>query len=143
MSRVTERNKPDDEDASQLKFPQAFSDDDTQQHMLSISDVKVLLEAAENTAQEEGRPIPDNPVYNKTKDYVNTFARFLTKEIGQQARDEVPFPEFQYYEQVQLVNLCPMEAEEAKALVPSIKMDDETLQGHLDSLTLTRKNQQV
>ncbi|GAA6055216.1 hypothetical protein JCM3770_000719 [Rhodotorula araucariae] len=143
MSRVTERHKPDDEDVSQLKFPKAFSDEDTQLHMLSISEVKVFLEAAEMTAQAEGRPMPDNPVYNKTKDYVSTFARFVTKDIAQQARDEVPYPEFQYYEQVQLVNLCPMEAEEAKALIPSIKMDDETLQGHLDSLTLTRKNQQV
>lgn len=26
--------------------------------------------------------------------------------------------EFEYFEQVQLINLCPMEAEEAKALIP-------------------------
>ncbi|GAA5904821.1 hypothetical protein JCM8208_001367 [Rhodotorula glutinis] len=143
MSRVTERNKPDDEDASQLKFPAGFNDEDTLRHMLTISDVKVLLEVTEMTAQAEGKPIPDNPVYNKTKDYVSTFARFPDQEIAHQARSDVPEENFQFYEQVQLVNLCPMEAEEAKALIPSIKMDDEQLQGFLDNLTLTRKNQQV
>ncbi|GAA5852114.1 hypothetical protein JCM9279_005062 [Rhodotorula babjevae] len=160
MSRVTERHKPDDEDASQLKFPSGFNDEDTQRHMLTISDVKVLLEVTEMTAQAEGKAIPDNPpllkltlapsstgptrsVYNKTKDYVSTFARFPDQEIAHQARNDVPEENFQFYEQVQLVNLCPMEAEEAKALIPSIKMDDEQLQGFLDNLTLTRKNQQV
>lgn len=101
--------------------------------MLTISDVKVLIEVTEMTAQAEGKAIPDNPcvasllralmrsgcssnvagararaveapareltlassllatrsarsVFNKTKDYVSTFARFPDPEIAQQAR---------------------------------------------------------
>lgn len=38
-----------------------FNDDDTLRHMLTISDVKILLEATEMQAQVEGKAIPDNP----------------------------------------------------------------------------------
>ncbi|BGO92709.1 hypothetical protein NBRC10512_000762 [Rhodotorula toruloides] len=134
MSRVTDRHKPDDEDASRLKFPQSFGDEDTQRNMLTISEVKLVLESLDNP--------PDNAVYNKTKDYVDTFARFYDHETASNVRSSFPNPPFQFFEQVQLVNLCPMEAEEAKALVPSIQVEDDQLQQYLDDMTRARKAQQ-
>ncbi|GAA5987526.1 hypothetical protein JCM10908_001991 [Rhodotorula pacifica] len=138
MSRVTDRNKPDDEDAAALKLGPHFSDADTAQNMLTLAEVKLLL----GQIEESGR-YPDNAVFNKTKEYVNTFSRFEGAEMAAAARTTVPQGEgeFQYFEQVQLINLCPMEAEEAKALIPSIKMDDDRLQEHLNTLTLQRKSQ--
>ncbi|KWU41553.1 hypothetical protein RHOSPDRAFT_22837 [Rhodotorula sp. JG-1b] len=138
MSRVTDRNKPDDEDAALLKLGPYFSDADTAQNMLTLAEVKLLLSRIE----DNGR-YPDNPVYNKTKEYVNTFSRFEGAEMAAAARTTVPQGEgeFEYFEQVQLINLCPMEAEEAKALIPSIKMDDDRLQEYLNTLTLQRKSQ--
>ncbi|POY72171.1 hypothetical protein BMF94_4808 [Rhodotorula taiwanensis] len=154
MSRVTDRNKPDDEDAAQLKLgPRGhsgwitdasemrctdFSDPDTVVNMLTLAEVKLLLSQIEDSGRA-----PDNPVFTKTKDYVSTFSRFEGAEMAAAARTTVPQGdgEFEYFEQVQLINLCPMEAEEAKALIPSIKMDDDKLQEHLNTLTLQRKSQ--
>ncbi|GAA5871215.1 hypothetical protein JCM3774_006826 [Rhodotorula dairenensis] len=138
MSRVTDRNKPDDEDAAQLKLGPHFSDADTAQNMLTLAEVKLLLSQIEDSGR-----YPDNPVFNKTKEYVNTFSRFEGAEMAAAARMTIPYGEgeFEYFEQVQLINLCPMEAEEAKALIPSIKMDDDKLQEYLNTLTLQRKSQ--
>ncbi|GAA5916003.1 hypothetical protein JCM6882_003493 [Rhodosporidiobolus microsporus] len=135
MSRVTDKHKADDEDAGQLKFGASFQDTATQQNMLTISEVKLLLESLDPTK------VPDNAIFNKTRDYVETFARFHSGEVVETVRKSLPNPEFAWYETVQLVNLCPMEAEEAKALIPSLKMDDETLQQHLDELSTARKQQ--
>ncbi|GAA5999582.1 DNA-directed RNA polymerase II subunit RPB4 [Rhodotorula paludigena] len=140
MSRVTDRHKADDEDVAQLKFGASFTDGETQ--MLSISEVRLLLDGIERSAEENGKAAPDTAVYNKTKDYVNTFARFRDNDLAEAVRGGLPAPDFHEYESVQLMNLCPMEAEEAKALVPSLKMDDETLQQHLSELTNARKGQQ-
>ncbi|GEM08756.1 DNA-directed RNA polymerase II subunit RPB4 [Rhodotorula toruloides] len=102
--------------------------------MLSISEVKLVLESLDNP--------PDNAVYNKTKEYVDTFARFYDHETAFNVRSGFPNPPFQFFEQVQLVNLCPMEAEEAKALIPSIQVEDDQLQQYLDDMTRARKAQQ-
>ncbi|BGP17668.1 hypothetical protein JCM10213_003572 [Rhodosporidiobolus nylandii] len=135
MSRVTAKHGADEEDVSQLKFGSSFQDDDTQRNMLTISEVKLLLENLEPGT------VPDNAIFNKTRDYVDTFARFHDQNTVAAVRDSLPHPEFQWYESVQLINLCPMESEEAKALIPSIKMDDEELQAHLNDLATARKNQ--
>ncbi|GAA5867871.1 hypothetical protein JCM8547_003401 [Rhodosporidiobolus lusitaniae] len=136
MSRVTDKHKADDEDASALRFGSTFQDEESQTAMLTISEVKLLLENIE----AQGK-VPDSTVYNKTKEYVETFARFHDYEVVQTVRNSLPQPEFQSYEVVQMINLCPMESEEAKALIPSIKVDDEPLQQHLDDLAAHRKQQ--
>ncbi|GAA6028609.1 hypothetical protein JCM8097_007308 [Rhodosporidiobolus ruineniae] len=135
MSRVTDKHKGDEEDAAQLKFGSGFQDEITLRNMLTISEVKLLLSTI------EAGQVPDNAVFNKTRDYVDTFARFHNPEVVSTARDSLPPHEFQTYEAVQLMNLCPMEAEEAKALVPSLKMEDDKLQSHLDNLANHRKQQ--
>ncbi|GAA6015816.1 hypothetical protein JCM10207_008806 [Rhodosporidiobolus poonsookiae] len=152
MSRVTEKHKIDDEDAGQLKFGGVrphrhgrlltgsdghadFADQATQSNMLTISEVRLLLD---NIPQNH---VPDNAIYNKTRDYVDTFARFNDPEVVAAVRQSLPADDFHFYETVQLANLCPMESEEAKALIPSIKMEDDALQAHLDELANIRKHQ--
>ncbi|GAA5972157.1 hypothetical protein JCM11641_002522 [Rhodosporidiobolus odoratus] len=136
MSRVTDKNKGDDEDAAQLKFGPNFQDEDTQGNMLSISEVKLLID---NIAANDPLRVPDNAIFNKTREYVETFARFHEQHVVANVRESMP--DFHVYETVQLMNLCPMESEEAKALIPSLKMEDEPLQTHLDNLSTHRKHQ--
>ncbi|BGP56447.1 hypothetical protein JCM8202_001813 [Rhodotorula sphaerocarpa] len=138
MSRVTDRQKPDDEDAAALKLGPHFSDADTLENMLTLAEVKLLLTQIEDTGR-----YPDNAVFAKTKEYVSTFSRFDGAEMATAARTTIPTGEgeFESFEQIQLINLCPMEAEEAKALIPSIKMEDDKLQEYLNTLTLQRKSQ--
>ncbi|GAA6062883.1 hypothetical protein JCM10212_002105 [Sporobolomyces blumeae] len=135
MSRITSRVKPEDEDASQLKFGPEFDKEAVQERSLTISEVKVILD------QIEAHKQPDNAVFKKTQDYVETFARFLTPEVSDAVRTSLPGENFKYYEIAQLINLCPADSEEAKALIPSIQMDDETLQTHLTNLAMLRKAQ--
>ncbi|GAA6016838.1 hypothetical protein JCM11491_001823 [Sporobolomyces phaffii] len=135
MSRITSRTKPEDEDASQLKFGPEFEQISVQSKTLTISEVKVILDSIESDKQ------PDNSVFKKTQDYVDTFARFPTPEVSDAVRTQLPEDQLKFYEIAQLINLCPADAEEAKALIPSIKLDDEVLQGYLTDLALIRKNQ--
>jgi hypothetical protein len=96
--------------------------------------------------------------YELTFPFFPSFLLFVPNSI-------LPHPDFQFYETVQLINLCPMESEEAKALIPrcvsslppldllrqflilrlrcSLKTDDDSLQQHLDELSAHRKQQQT
>ncbi|GAA5851999.1 hypothetical protein JCM3766R1_006950 [Sporobolomyces carnicolor] len=135
MSRITSRVKPEDEDASQLKFGREFEQRSVQEKTLTISEVKVILDTIDPEKQ------PDNSVFKKTQDYVDVFARFPTPEVSDAVRSSLPEEQLKFYEIAQLINLCPADAEEAKALIPSIKLDDDVLQGYLNDLAMIRKNQ--
>ncbi|GAA5958917.1 hypothetical protein JCM5350_007076 [Sporobolomyces pararoseus] len=135
MSRITSRVKPEDEDASQLKFGPEFEQQSVQEKTLTISEVKVILDSIDPEKQ------PDNSVFKKTQEYVDTFARFPTPEVSDAVRTSLPEEQLKFYEIAQLINLCPADAEEAKALIPSIKLDDEVLQSYLNDLAIIRKNQ--
>ncbi|GAA5824849.1 hypothetical protein JCM5353_006923 [Sporobolomyces roseus] len=135
MSRITSRIKPEDEDASQLKFGPEFDQSFVQKNTLTISEVKVILDTIDQDKQ------PDNAVFTKTRDYVDIFARFPTSEVSDAVRQSLPEDQLKFYEIAQLINLCPADSEEAKALIPSIKLDDEVLQSHLTDLAMVRKNQ--
>ncbi|GAA5872019.1 hypothetical protein JCM21900_000176 [Sporobolomyces salmonicolor] len=132
MSRITAR-APEDEDASQLKFGPEFGQYAVQERSLTISEVRIILDNMEHK--------PDNAIFQKTQDYVDTFARFHAGEVVEAVRESLPSDKFKFYEIAQLINLCPADAEEAKALVPSVTMDDDTLQQHLNDLAMHRKHQ--
>jgi DNA-directed RNA polymerase II subunit RPB4 len=100
---------------------------------LVISEVKVLLETVRD------RDVPDtacvsvfytlnlyrplNPdgcrVYNKTLEYVRTFAKFTTADATMAVRTALGRePALTQFETAQIANLCPADADEAKSIVP-------------------------
>ncbi|KAF9047158.1 hypothetical protein BDZ89DRAFT_1058220, partial [Hymenopellis radicata] len=127
MSSRARRNLTEEEDASALKLGAEFNN----AGCLLISEVKYLLE---NRDKEP----PDTPVYNKTLDYVKTFAKFNTTDSASAVREAA----LTQFETAQIANLCPATAEEAKSIVPSlVKIDDDRLQALLDEIQTMRKFQ--
>ncbi|ORY69152.1 HRDC-like protein [Leucosporidium creatinivorum] len=134
MSAARHRSKAaDDEDAAQLKFGPEFSGE-IQKGCIVISEVKLLLEQAGKKS--------DNAVFKKTLDYVSTFARFHEPETVASVRAVFEGSGLADFEMVQIANLCPASAEEAKALIPSLgERDDDTLQQYLNQIASLRKYQ--
>jgi DNA-directed RNA polymerase II subunit RPB4 len=97
-------------------------------------------------------PTPENPaqiccypirVYNKTLEYVKTFAKFNTTDSASAVREILRRePELTQFETAQIANLCPADAEEAKSIIPSlVKIEDDRLQALLDEIQAMRKFQ--
>jgi len=82
-------------------------------------------------------------VYNKTLDYVKTFAKFNTTDSASAVRETLRRePALTQFETAQIANLCPADADEAKSIVPSlVKIDDDRLQALLDEIQTMRKFQ--
>lgn len=99
---------------------------------LVISEVRILLEKREKVA--------DNLVYKNTLDYVSNFARFKTEDECAAVRKALQKDSsLRQFEIAQLANLCPNDAEEAKALIPSLQArDDDVLQLQLNELAALR-----
>ncbi|SGZ21618.1 BQ5605_C021g09390 [Microbotryum silenes-dioicae] len=129
MSARHLRNKPEDEDAAQLKFGPEFSGA-TQEACLMTSEVKFLLEQHDQGSS--------NPIYKKTLQYVNDFSRFKEYDTTSQVRLIYGGVEgLNPFEIVQLANLVPSSYEEAKALIPSTKYQ----QLHRPFYSLSSKNE--
>ncbi|OCH96253.1 hypothetical protein OBBRIDRAFT_787327 [Obba rivulosa] len=130
--RLRHRPQLEEEDASALKLGPEFNN----AGCLLISEVKYLLENRDKDA-------PDTPVYNKTLDYVKTFAKFNTTEAASAVRETLRRePALTQFETAQIANLCPADADEAKSIVPSlVKLDDDRLQALLDEIQTLRKFQ--
>ncbi|KAJ3573588.1 hypothetical protein NP233_g2339 [Leucocoprinus birnbaumii] len=120
-SRLRHRPQTEEEDAAALKLG---------------PEVKYLLENRDKDA-------PDTAVYNKTLDYVKTFAKFNTTDSASAVREILRRePALTQFETAQIANLCPADAEEAKSVIPSlVKIDDDRLQGLLDEIQTMRKFQ--
>ncbi|KAF9284302.1 HRDC-like protein [Linnemannia elongata] len=125
----------EDEDASTLKLGADFQD----AHCLFVSEVKILLDASQRPNTSE--------VYQKSLNYVTQFNRFTNPDVVREVRagmNEEPIHSLLTgFELAQLANLCCEEAEEAKALIPSLanKIDDETLQNFLNQTLDLKKFQ--
>jgi len=132
--RQHRRGQIEEEDAAALKLGAEFNN----AGCLLISEVKFLLEHRDDT-----RDPPDNSVYNKTFDYVNTFAKFTSADAASAVRETLRGePMLTQFETAQIANLCPVDAEEAKNCIPSlIKLDDDKLQALLDEIQAMRKFQ--
>ncbi|KAI0954840.1 hypothetical protein AcW1_006612 [Taiwanofungus camphoratus] len=130
--RLRHRPQVEDEDASVLKLGAEFNN----AGCLLISEVKYLLENRDKDA-------PDTAVYNKTLDYVKTFAKFNTTDSTSAVREALRRePALTQFETAQIANLCPADAEESKSVIPSlVKIDDDRLQALLDEIQTMRKFQ--
>mmetsp|Transcript_21990 Transcript_21990/g.70966 ORF Transcript_21990/g.70966 Transcript_21990/m.70966 type:complete len:95 (-) Transcript_21990:452-736(-) len=86
------------------------------------------------------------PVSNflKAYEYVNRVKQFKTKEVVAQIRADLEKQPFHEFEVAQLGNLCPEDADEAKALVPSLALPNIDGQPRdIDSASLTEVLQQI
>lgn len=128
------RNAPvitrqEDEDAAQLKLGLEFSETAGAQPLF-ISEVAHLLQL-----QVEGKKGSDydtvNPVLKKSLDYATKFMQLKTTEQAIAVRDQLSKvqPPLAQFEIAQLASLMPKEAEEAKAILPSLRdrYDDDVL----------------
>ncbi|KZS94651.1 hypothetical protein SISNIDRAFT_453601 [Sistotremastrum niveocremeum HHB9708] len=132
--RLHRRAQIEEEDAAALKLGPEFNN----AGCLLISEVKFLLEHRDDT-----RDAPDNAVYNKTVEYVNTFTKFNSADAASAVRETLRRESLlTQFETAQIANLCPAEADEAKSCVPSlVKIDDDRLQSLLDEIQTMRKFQ--
>ncbi|KAJ3491868.1 hypothetical protein NLI96_g401 [Meripilus lineatus] len=131
-TRLKPRSQVEDEDASALKLGAEFNN----AGCLLISEVKYLLENRDKEA-------PDTAVYNKTLEYVKTFAKFNTTDSASAVRETLRRePALTQFETAQIANLCPADSDEAKSVIPSlVKVDDDRLQTLLDEIQTMRRFQ--
>jgi len=74
-------------------------------------------------------------VFKMTHDYVERFSQFKTENAVKQLRKTLMRIGLSEVEAVALANLCPISAQEARALVPSLgHMDDEQLEAIIADL---------
>ncbi|KAJ3261949.1 hypothetical protein HDU77_000537 [Chytriomyces hyalinus] len=128
----------DEEDASELKFGREFQD----AQALLISEVKVLLEATDESREIDGA---STDIKRKTVEYCARFSRFSDKHTIKEIRQLFPTGEFHQFETAQLANLGCETVEEAKILIPSLNkradIDESHLQDLLDQMSNLRKFQ--
>ncbi|KAG1224454.1 hypothetical protein G6F62_007832 [Rhizopus arrhizus] len=81
-------------------------------------------------------------VLAKTLEYVRNFSRYNTIDSVREVR-QIMGKNLTQFEVAQMANLCCEEAEEAKALIPSVssKYDDDELQVMLNQMQQIRKFQ--
>lgn len=120
---------PRDEDAAQLELGEEFNNPEAQP--LFLSEVAHLLKL-----QVDGKKGTDyepdlNPVLKKSLEYAGRFGQLTSTEQAIAVRDQLTKvqPQLHPFEVAQLASLMPKEAEEAKAIIPSLKdrYDDDVL----------------
>ncbi|KAI8983533.1 HRDC-like protein [Pilobolus umbonatus] len=133
------RGGTDQEDAATLKLGEEF----VNSQCLYISEVRIILEAQEDSKDQVGINRPVTNVMTKTLDYVRSFSRFSNIESVREVRQLMGKAELTQFEIAQIANLCCEDAEEAKALIPSLgpKLEDEELQMMLSQMLTIKKFQ--
>ncbi|KAJ1918464.1 RNA polymerase B [Tieghemiomyces parasiticus] len=134
---VLRRGYVQEEDAAKL----ILGDDFQEEQCLFISEVKILLDAQRESKTSGDKNVTG--VYQSAFDYVNQFARFKNQDTVREVRQFLAEENLESFEVAQLANLCCEEAEEAKALIPSLalKKDDDSLQSLLNEMLTLKKFQ--
>ncbi|EER28734.1 RNA polymerase Rpb4 family protein [Coccidioides posadasii C735 delta SOWgp] len=108
---------------------------------LSLSEARLVINKVLDLRKKSNNKYEERETLIKTQDYLEVFARFKEKEnIEAVERLLSAHTELEFFERSQLGSLCCDNAEEAKALIPSIgnKISDADLQELLDELTKLR-----
>ncbi|KAJ1373043.1 hypothetical protein KIN20_035371 [Parelaphostrongylus tenuis] len=123
-----------DEDATEMRFPKEFESQNCD--ALLTSEVFLLLEhrRQQNEAKDEIEDMSE--VFIKTLNYARRLSRFKNRETIKAVRAIFSQKPLHKFEVAQIVNLCPENAEEAKALIPSLenKLEDDDLEEILRDL---------
>ncbi|KAI9482631.1 HRDC-like protein [Zychaea mexicana] len=112
--RHLRRGALENEDAATLSLGEEFINS----QCLYISEVRILLEAQQDSKETGTENRPTTSITTKTLDYVRTFSRFTNRDSVREIRQLLGKDDLAQFEVAQLANLCCEDAEEAKALVP-------------------------
>uniref|UniRef100_A0AC34QGK0 RNA polymerase Rpb4/RPC9 core domain-containing protein n=1 Tax=Panagrolaimus sp. JU765 TaxID=591449 RepID=A0AC34QGK0_9BILA len=124
-----------EEDASELRFPPEFEGNNCD--ALLISEVFLLLDHRRRQSEQKEDIEDISEVFVKTIDYCRRLSKYKTRDTIRSVRSIFSSLSFLHkFEIAQLINLAPENAEEAKALIPSLesKIDDEDLDNKLRDL---------
>ncbi|KAG2222629.1 hypothetical protein INT45_008293 [Circinella minor] len=137
--RHLRRGALEHEDAATLALGEEF----VNSQCLYISEVRILLEAQQDSKETGNENRPTTSITTKTLDYVRTFSRFTNRDSVREIRQLLGKDDLAQFEVAQLANLCCEDAEEAKALIPSLgqKIDDEKVQELLNEMLTIKKFQ--
>lgn len=125
----------EEEDATQLKFPQEFKEAEP----LLISEVALLLEHRKQEHQQISADDDTDftPVFLKTLEYTARFSAFKNRSIIAEVRQLMTQKDFDLhkFEIASIANLTPDNADEAKALIPSLqRIEESELEDLLDEI---------
>ncbi|KAF2436462.1 hypothetical protein EJ08DRAFT_691628 [Tothia fuscella] len=104
---------------------------------LSVSEARFIVDAAETQRRNNGKKLRDTEPLLKMMTYMDTFARFRSKEAlygVENVCNPERFNVLTRYEKACLVSLCCGSTDEARLLVPSIgpaKKDDNDTEGRI------------
>ncbi|KAI7853015.1 HRDC-like protein [Circinella umbellata] len=112
--RHLRRGALEHEDAATLALGEEF----VNSQCLYISEVRILLEAQQDSKETGNENRPTTSITTKTLDYVRTFSRFTNRDSVREIRQLLGKDDLAQFEVAQLANLCCEDAEEAKALIP-------------------------
>eukprot|EP00040_Diaphanoeca_grandis_P011372 m.58274 g.58274 ORF g.58274 m.58274 type:complete len:148 (-) comp22525_c0_seq1:423-866(-) len=119
-----------EDNAAELQFGEVFGSANAVP--LLISEVQFILEARQNMTEKKEEDDGDegntSEVFQKTLDYAQRFGQFGNKVKVREVRKLLTDTNLHAFEQAQLGNLCPQDAEEAKALIPSLGDRIDTLE---------------
>ncbi|KAI9322300.1 HRDC-like protein [Dichotomocladium elegans] len=102
------------EDAATLSLGEEFQN----AQCLYTSEVKILLEAQQDSKESATENRPTTSITTKTLEYVRMFSRFTNRDSVREVRQLLGKDDMAQFEIAQLANLCCEDAEEAKALIP-------------------------
>lgn len=108
----------------------------------SVSEARLVLEVLATHKRNSNLPIIENENITKMTDYLDMFARFQEGETATAIETLLNSrKEFENFEKSQLGTLCPVSADEAIALIPSLanKISQEDLTELLVEMTKIRE----
>ncbi|XP_013414792.1 DNA-directed RNA polymerase II subunit RPB4 [Lingula anatina] len=103
--------------------------------------IDIFYRKQQNESAEEEQELSE--VFMKTLNYTSRFTKFKNRETISAVRSLLMQKKLHKFELAALANLCPENADEAKALIPSLeeKFEDEELQQILDDIQTKRSFQ--
>lgn len=127
-----------EEDAAECKFPKEFELNTCD--ALLTAEVYLLLEHRRQSNETKDEIEEMSEVFIKTLNYARRMSRFKNRETIRAVRAIFSEKHLHKFEVAQIANLCPENAEEAKALVPSLenKIEESELEEVLKDLQSKR-----
>lgn len=132
----------EEENAAELKIGEEF----LKAKCLMNAEVALILEKKYDQLQQASEDASSqvSQVFERSLQYVTRFSRYKNPDAVKQVRDVLSRNSLSEFELCVIGNLCPDTAEEAKAMVPSLKhkgrgLDDEKIDKMLSDLAVIRK----